>query len=81
MKLPRDVGGADVAKALGVYGYEVTRQRGSHMRLTRRAATGEHHITIPAHASLRVGTLASIVREVATHLGTTRDEVLRDLDL
>jgi len=34
MKLPRDVSGHDLARALGKYGYEITRQKGSHMRLT-----------------------------------------------
>ena len=39
MKLPRDVSGAKLGKALRVLGYERTRQRGSHMRYTtqRRA--------------------------------------------
>jgi len=34
MKLPRDVSGDDLAKALRVLGYEVTRQTGSHYRVT-----------------------------------------------
>ena len=32
----------------------------------------EHHVTIPDHASLRVGTLASILANVAAHLGIER---------
>jgi predicted RNA binding protein YcfA (HicA-like mRNA interferase family) len=35
MKLPRDLAGKDLAKALRKVGYEVTRQSGSHLRLTR----------------------------------------------
>lgn len=81
MKLPRDLSGEGLARAMEIYGYTVTRQRGSHMRLTRQDAAGEHHITIPAHAGLRVGTLAGILREVAGRLGKTRDDVLRDLGL
>jgi len=34
MKLPRNVNGFDLAKALRVLGYEVTRQKGSHIRVT-----------------------------------------------
>lgn len=34
MRIPRDVGGDDLAKLLTRYGYEVTRQTGSHLRLT-----------------------------------------------
>lgn len=34
MRLPRDLGGEELAALLGRYGYEATRQTGSHMRLT-----------------------------------------------
>lgn len=34
MKLPRDLSGADLAKALTRVGYRSTRQSGSHIRLT-----------------------------------------------
>ncbi len=75
MKLPRDISGAELAKALKSLGYEVTRQTGSHMRLTT-AEGGEHHVTIPQHDPLRVGTLAGILNDVASHLGISREEVL-----
>jgi hypothetical protein len=39
----------------------------------------EHHVTIPRHDSLRIGTLASIVDAVAAHLEITRDELLARL--
>lgn len=74
MKLRRDVSGPDLARALHACGYRVTRQTGSHLRLTT-AAQGEHHVTVPAHGSLRVGTLAGILAEVAAHFGMTRDEL------
>lgn len=74
MKLPRDLSGLDLAKALEVLGYEVTRQTGSHLRLTTREG-GEHHLTIPRHDPLRVGTLAGILQDVATHFGQSRREV------
>jgi predicted RNA binding protein YcfA (HicA-like mRNA interferase family) len=72
LKLPRDVSGAELARALQTVGYRVTRQTGSHMRLTT-SERGEHHVTIPAHDSLRIGTLASILGDVAAHLNITRD--------
>lgn len=75
MKLPRDLSGSHLVRALRLFGYEVTRQRGSHMRLTT-SMNGEHHLTIPMHDDLRLGTLASILDDVATHFGLTRDEVL-----
>jgi len=77
-RLPRDVTGRDLAKALARLGYETTRQTGSHMRLTT-ARGGEHHVTIPAHDPLKIGTLSSILRDVAAHHHLSRDELLREL--
>lgn len=74
MRLPRDVSGRELAKRLEIYGYVVTRQKGSHMRLTTTQG-GEHHVTIPCHDSLRLGTLRSILSVVANHFGNTPDEV------
>ena len=74
MRLPRDVSGDSLARALGAFGYVVTRQTGSHLRLTTPAG-GEHHVTIPRHDALRVGTLAAVIAEVAAHAHVTRDEV------
>jgi len=46
MKLPRDISGGELAKRLEKYGYRITRQTGSHIRVTT-TLQGEHHITIP----------------------------------
>ncbi len=78
MRLPRDVSGADLAKRLERLGYSVTRQKGSHLRLTLTDPP-EHHITIPAHESLRVGTLAAILQSVATRTGLNRDVLVTRL--
>ena len=78
MKLPRDLGGTEVAKALARYGYQVTRQTGSHLRLTTQLG-GEHHVTIPAHSALRLGTLSAILNEVAQHLKRDRSELIQEL--
>ncbi len=75
MKLPRDVSGDDLAKALRVFGYEVTRQTGSHFRLTTSQG-GEHHVNVPRHSPLRIGTLAPVLDDVADHFGVSRDELL-----
>jgi predicted RNA binding protein YcfA (HicA-like mRNA interferase family) len=74
MRLPRDLSGDDLARSLASLRYRVTRQTGSHMRLTTEQS-GQHHLTIPRHDPLRVGTLASILQDVAQHFGWTRDEV------
>ncbi|MDQ3446700.1 MAG: type II toxin-antitoxin system HicA family toxin [Pseudomonadota bacterium] len=78
MKLPRDLSGSDLARALARVGYRTTRQTGSHMRMTADVPT-PHHITIPAHDPLKVGTLAAILGEVAGHLKVDRDELMRRL--
>ena len=75
MKLPRDVSGDELAKHLKAFGYTPTRQSGSHLRLTTNER-GEHHISIPQHDSLKIGTLAGILSDVAEHFELTRDEVL-----
>ncbi len=60
MKVPRDVSGEDLAKQLSRLGYRVSRQTGSHMRLTRSGHM-EHRVTVPAHGTLRIGTLNGIL--------------------
>ena len=78
MKLPRDVTGTELAKKLRAFGYEVTRQSGSHIRLTTKEQ-GEHHVTIPHHHPVRIGTLPAILGDVADHFKTTRAEIATKL--
>ncbi len=78
MKLRRDISGIELARLLARYEYSVTRQTGSHLRLTTQIG-GEHHLTIPAHSSLRVGTLSAILNEVAQHLKRNRSDLIREL--
>ncbi|MFN2500478.1 MAG: type II toxin-antitoxin system HicA family toxin [Pyrinomonadaceae bacterium] len=75
MKLPRDVSGRQLVRSLQTLGYEVTRQTGSHIRITTESR-GIHHITIPDHQPLRVGTLSAVLREVAEHFDMTREELI-----
>lgn len=78
MKLPRDLSGAEPAHRLQRIGYASTRQTGSHLRMTHAGST-THHLTIPLHSPLKLGTLAAILADVATHLGIDRDELLQRL--
>jgi predicted RNA binding protein YcfA (HicA-like mRNA interferase family) len=78
VKLPRGLSGREPVKALQVLGYRTTRQTGSHIRLTT-TERGEHHVTVPDHDPLRVGTLGGIVGDVAEHLGITREELAKRL--
>jgi predicted RNA binding protein YcfA (HicA-like mRNA interferase family) len=79
LKLPRDLPGEQLASLLRRYGYETTRQTGSHLRLTSTAKGSEHHITIPRHKELKVGTLNAILSDVAGYLEIDREELAEDL--
>jgi predicted RNA binding protein YcfA (HicA-like mRNA interferase family) len=58
MRMPRDLSADELVKALGRVGYEKRRQTGSHIRMTT-AERGEHHVTIPNHHPIKIGTLSS----------------------
>ncbi len=75
MRLPRDVSGDDLAQLLERLGYVATRQTGSHLRLTTNRG-GQHHLTIPRHPSLRIGTLAGILSELESHHALSRAALL-----
>jgi len=78
VKVPRDLSGAELSKALAKVGYVITRQSGSHIRLTTPTPS-EHHVTVPAHGTLKVGTLSAILGDVAAHLRTTREALMQRL--
>ncbi len=78
MKRPRDISARELIRRLKPFGYEVTRQSGSHIRLTTQVR-GEHHITIPAHRDLTVGKINDVLWAMVQHFGLPRDEVLRQL--
>ena len=80
MRLPRDVRGADLLKALRGLGYRATRQRGSHVRITTDV-NGMHHEVIPLHRPIKVKTLAGILKSVAAHHEMSVQELLEVLDL
>lgn len=79
MRLPRDLSGDELARRLRRYGYEPTRQTGSHLRLTSTSQGTEHHLTVPRHDSLRIGTLSAILADVAGYVGLERDELIQQL--
>ena len=80
MRLPRDVSGPALLRALRRLGYEVVRQRGSHVRITTQV-DGEHHEVIPNHNPIRVKTLSSILKSIARHHDMSIEALLRKLRL
>lgn len=79
MRLPRDVSGAQLSKVLSRFGYVVSRQTGSHIRLTSEYAGLQHHITIPRHDPLKVGTLNATLSDVAEYLSMSRTDLIAKL--
>ncbi len=77
-KLPQ-VSGAELVRLLQSLGYEVVRQRGSHIRLKKITALGEHAITVPAHKVIAKGTLSDIIGRVSLWNNIPREELNRRL--
>ena len=81
MKIPRDINGSDLVRALRALGYERVRQDGSHVRLTT-SVNGAHHVTVPNHRPLKAGTLlGGVLKPVAAHHRLTIEELLEKLRL
>lgn len=78
MKLPRDISGEDFTRTLAKLGYEITRLTGSHIRL-KTDKNDTHHVTIPSHSPLKIGTLSSIIRDIAGHHEMNRENLLNEL--
>jgi predicted RNA binding protein YcfA (HicA-like mRNA interferase family) len=79
MKLPRDLSGVALADHLcRRLEYLKVHQVGSHIVLQTLQPT-PHRISIPAHRSLRIGTLNAILRDVANHKEIARESLLEFL--
>ncbi len=79
MKLPRDLSGQDLVDSLcRSWEYRVVHQEGSHVVLETEKPS-HHRIAVPAHKSLRVGTLNAILRAVAKHKAVERERILETL--
>lgn len=79
MKIPRDLSGLELTKTLcRDWGYQKVNQVGSHIILQTEAPSS-HRVAIPAHGSLRIGTLNAILRAIADHKGVSREDILNTL--
>lgn len=77
-KTPRNLSGKDLISKLKKFGYKPTRQMGSHIRLTTEI-NGIHHITIPDHNPIKIGTLSNILKDIAYHLEISKEELIKQL--
>lgn len=78
MNLPRDLSESELGEKLKTLGDSITRQTGSHIRLTT-TQNGQHHIPAPSHDMLKAGTLSSILTDIATHHKISRDELAQKI--
>ena len=67
-------------KVLSRLGYEIIRQRGSHVRLGKQTEAGEHKITVPLHDELAKGTLNDILADVSIWNGISKDAIIEMLE-
>ena len=77
-KLPA-VSGEKLIKVLSRLGYEIIRQRGSHVRLRKSTAAGDHNITVPLHDELAKGTISYILSEVSIRNSVSKDALIEML--
>ena len=78
MKIPRNISGKELVKVLKIYGYEVVRQNGSHISVTTQK-NGQHHLAIPNHDPIKIGTLNGIVNRIAIHFRIDKQHVFEKL--
>jgi predicted RNA binding protein YcfA (HicA-like mRNA interferase family) len=79
LRLPRDLSGHELIRLLRRSDYEVTRQVGSHIRLQSSLRGYAHHLTVPDHRNLRLGTLSTILSDVAAYLNIERSKLELEL--
>ena len=79
MKVPRDLSGQELVAALcRDWGYRKIHQEGSHITL-QTDEPKRQRVVVPAHRTLRVGTLNGILKAVAGHKGKAREDLLKTL--
>jgi predicted RNA binding protein YcfA (HicA-like mRNA interferase family) len=71
MKLPTDLSGQELRRALERIGFIYQRQKGSHMILRRENPYSR--VVIPDHKTLRLGTLRQILHEAGITVEQLRE--------
>jgi len=79
MRIPRDIGAEKLIAMMKRHGYQITRQRGSHIRLERNEGGKVHRISIPNHNPVKVGTLHDILQDLARNLEISIEDLVSKL--
>ncbi|MHA1682382.1 MAG: type II toxin-antitoxin system HicA family toxin [Promethearchaeota archaeon] len=67
--------GKQLKKCLLKLGYEILRQKGSHLQLKLKADAGDHKITIPMHEGIAKGILNDILKQVSIWVGLSKEKL------
>ncbi len=78
-KIPRDISAKKLIKALNKFGYKITRQVGSHVRLSSDIKGSSHNITIPLHKEIKIGTINNILNDLSEYLKIDKQELIKKL--
>lgn len=79
-KIPRDLSGIELVKILGKLGYKEVRRTSSHIRLSANIPNKlNHHITIPNHNPIKIGTLNNILSDLANNFKIEKNKLVEKL--
>ncbi len=68
MPKPKRLSGAEVVKMLAQFGFEVERQRGSHIILVRERAGQKQTLLISNHKELKTGAVVAIFKQASRYI-------------
>jgi predicted RNA binding protein YcfA (HicA-like mRNA interferase family) len=77
-RLPQ-ISGRSLVRLLASLGYEVVRQKGSHIRVRKRNELGEHNLTVPDHDVIAKGTLNDLLARVSLWNGIPKETLIERL--
>jgi predicted RNA binding protein YcfA (HicA-like mRNA interferase family) len=77
-RLPQ-ISGRSLIRLLVSLGYQVVRQKGSHIRVRKRNDLGEHNLTVPDHDVLAKGTLNDLLTRISLWNSIPKDELIERL--
>ena len=59
----RILSGREICQILSRHGFEIVRQRGSHIVMQKKIAGSTITVPVPDHKEISIGTLKSIIRQ------------------
>jgi len=78
-KIPRNITGRELIKLLSRYDYRISRERGSHIRISSNFMGSDHNLTIPDHRPIKIGTLNNILKDISDYLKISKQALVEKL--